>query len=231
MELTKIANQASSEMLRASFIARCIFGDIDRCDRCFNGEENPNEEYNSEAVAFAASSALSRIVDAYQWYNGQILRLLVIHDRSAFEKIREGVTLTASDLRRIACGDDALPIAIERFRLRDRSVRQHLHKALDLWEEEEMSVMVDMRNCLVHHMAVDSQGEVSRGLAALSGGFGIRDIVRIEDDRIILTKDAPDVCTNIGLAQISIFDQMASRTFSLPTTPREEMTLRRATKG
>jgi hypothetical protein len=231
MDLTDIANHASYEMLRASFVAENIFWDLDRLDRSFEGSSNPNDSYNESAIQFAASAALAKIVDAYQWYNGQILRLLVHHDRTAFESIREGVTLNSSDLRRIAAGEDALPIAIERFRLRDRSVREHLHKVLGLWEESEMSAMVEIRNCFAHHLGMDHSGQVGQWLASAGSGFGLSSNVNIDNGLIRLGRGTPSVCNSVGLAQISIFDQMAAKKFSLPTSPPRKIDLKRQWKG
>jgi hypothetical protein len=219
IELTNFAQRAITEMSNAATVAFNVQWDIQICDSDFINEVNPNEGYNAIATQHLESSAISRIVDAYQWYNGQIFLLFLKHDRSAYEKIREGVTLTSGDLRRISSGEDALAIAVERIRFKDAAVRNHLHTVLGLWEETEMELMVEMRNCFAHHLGQDHRGKVAAWLKANGGGWKLGNYVSVVDGQIIIKEGAAHICQSVGLSQISIFDQVAAKTFALPTSP------------
>lgn len=218
MKLTSIAHNAVKEIHHAAVVATNIFWDMQCCDDDFPKDENPNLAYNDVAYQFVCSSAIIRMADAYQWYNGQILRAIAKYDKSAFEKIEVGATLTAKDLRMIAQGHDAIEVAVESIRLKDKVVREYLHKSLKFWKEDEMEVIVELRNCFAHHLGVDFRGFIKEWLRSGKSAWNLKPHVSLVDDCVHLSGGVVHTCQSISLAQISIFDQQVVKVCGLPTS-------------
>jgi hypothetical protein len=231
MKLTEYANTAINAMYLASQVGVSAVWDLSAVDSTFPKHDNPNLEYNRHAIQFIGSSCLTKIVDAYQWYNGRIFNELARHDSSAFEQFGESVNLTAPELRRIAAGENPIAVAAEKISFRDSTVRRHLHKVLGLWEESEMSILVTIRNCLGHHLGMDVRGEVAEWISEGKSPWHLKDHVTIENGEIILGRDIPMNLSEIGLAQISIFDQMVANTFGLATEQPSTINLKRSRRG
>jgi hypothetical protein len=231
MKLTAIAHRASEEMLKAQAVTANVHWDMQEVDRKFPEHENPNLEFNRAAKDYINSTALVRTVDAYQWYNAQIFRLLAAKDRQAFADFSEGVSLASSDIRRIVLGEDAIVVTAEKVSLRDAAVRKHLHKTLGLWEEAEMTIMVEMRNCVSHHLARDFRGLVAEWIKSGPSPWKLKNSISIEGEFIRFGDSATMIACSIGQAQISIFDQMVASKFGLEKIDAIRPSFKRAKKG
>jgi len=231
MKLTEFAIQAEDAIQTATIVTFHALADADRTDAAFECSPNPNEAFTKKATQFLSGACLIAVVDAYQWYNGQIFRLLAKHRPDSLERIGEGVNLSPSDLRRIAVGEDAIGIAAEKISFRDSAVRKHLHKVLDLWEEGEMSVMVEIRNCLSHHQGMDVEGRVKAWLSAGKSAWRLNEHISLDGTTIVLGKNISWCLLEICLAQISIFDQEVAHSFGLPTREHPKSTISRHFKG
>lgn len=219
MNLTSAAQQAIQEIHSAAVVATNVFWDMQCCDADFPPNDNPNVDYDKIACRFICSSAIISMADSYQWYNGQILRAIAKHDKSAFEKIEVGVNLTAKDLRMIAQRHDAIEIAVESIRLKDRAVREYLHKSLKFWREDEMEIIVELRNCFSHHLGADYRGFIFEWLKSGKSAWDLKPHISLEGDKVYFSEGAVHTCQSISLAQISIFDQQAANVCGLPISP------------
>lgn len=231
MNLTEFANTAVEEISKAQTFAMNVFADARRTDSGFPEDDNPNALYNEHAEQYHNKNALCHMVDAYQWYNSQIFALLATHDSAAFEQFADNVSLNARDIRRIATGVNAIGIIAGRARMRDRTVREHLHRTLGLWEESEVGVLVDIRNCCIHHLGLDFEDRVQNFLNSGKRTWGLRDQISLVDRRIVFFDGAYLIGAQIFLPQISIFDQMVANRFGLPTLEHTQFSLPRSWRG
>lgn len=207
MELTEIAHRAIHEMASAKAISSNVLWDMHCVDEKFPPDQNPNQAYNRLAKEYINSTALVRIVDAYQWYNAQVFKLMRAKDDRPF-----------------------LGLAEEAWR-RDCTVRKHLHKTLNFWEEVELGIMVEMRNCVAHHLGNDKAGLVAEWLKTGSSPWKLKDSISIEKGVIKFADSAAITSSSIGIAQISIFDQVVSKEFNLEKVTKELVHFKRAKRG
>ena len=94
-----------------------------------------------------------------------------------------------------------------------------------------MSILVTIRNCLGHHLGRDVRGEVAEWIAEGESPWHLKDHVTVEDGEIRLGRHIPLNLSEIGLAQISIFDQMVANTFGLPTQEPTVQNISRSRRG
>ena len=208
-----------------------VFADAQHADSGFPDTHNPNALYNEHAEQYHNKNALCHMVDTYQWYNSQIFALLATHDSAAFEQFADNISLNARDIRRIATSENAIEIIASRARMRDRTVRRHLHRTLGFWEESEVGVLVDIRNCCIHHLGLDFEDRVQHFLNSGETTWGLRDHISLVDRRIVFSDRTYFIGAQIFMPQISIFDQMVANRFDLPTSEPTQFSLSRSWRG
>ena len=208
-----------------------IFTDANRTDRQFHSDPHPNSAYNERANQYLNQHAVCHMVDAYQWYNSQVFALLATHDSAAFERFADSVSLNGKDIANIASGGNPLEIIASKARMRDATVRQHLHKTLGLWEEAETSALVDIRNSCVHHQRRDFEGRIARFIQGRKSSWGLLGQISLSDGKINFSSSAYLIAAQICMAQISIFDQMVANRFALKTSDATQFALPRSYRG
>ena len=231
MKLTALAQKASQEMLKAQAITMNVQWDMQGVDQAFPNGQTPNQEYNQIAQNYIKSMALVKIVDAYQWYNCQIFKLLAKKDPKSFMEFSEGGNLSSADIKKIASGEDPIVVTAEKLSMRDSTVRKHLHKTLNFWEEEELSIMVEIRNCVTHHLGRDYKGVVREWIKHWKSPWQLKGGVCMESENILFNDSMAMLSAQIGQAQISIFDQMVAQTFGLEKADATPLPLKRSKIG
>ena len=230
LNFTTIAHLALDGMHTAGTVTTNAVWDMQRADAAFE-DSNPNTEYNSRAWQYLESLALCQIVNAYQWYNNQVFKLLAQIDPTAFHRFKDSANLRPADIERIAKGEPPVAILAERISFNDSVVRKHLHTTLGIWEESEMSILVEIRNCITHHLGKDHQHKVENWLESGSSPWQLKPLIAVFDGFIHFFRDSHRVVQTIGLAQISIFDQVVAKRFNLPVSPYNAPTLQRSVMG
>lgn len=188
--------------------------------------ELTGSEYKTYPDRKVGEWAICSVVDIYQWYNRQVLRVAAQHAPEVLEKFRDGVSLDSKDVRALVTGVSPVDVIIEKILFKDKNVRTHLHQVLQGWEEEEMSVLVEARNCFVHALGHDTEGRVAIALKQKKSPWRLP--LNVENGRVVVTADTAGSAIQIGLAQISIMDQQFGNRYDLPRAelPKRTITFR-----
>ncbi|MEY2489083.1 MAG: hypothetical protein QOC70_1025 [Verrucomicrobiota bacterium] len=185
----------------------------------YGGGEEVNVEYTAYLQQSLGEWGVCRVVDIYQWYNRQVLRVAVQHAPEVLDGFRDAVRLDGRDVSALVTGINPVNVIIEKVLFRDNVVRGHLHKVLGIWEESEMSLLVEARNCFDHALGNDSEGRVAKALASKPSPWKLP--LAVNAGRVVVTAETALSAIAIGLAQISIMDQQFGNKYSLPRTAVE----------
>ena len=201
-----------------NMLLMCVNGDNDGHNKRVKERNKDGEDVNVEYTGYLRKTlgewGVCRVVDIYQWYNRQVLRVAAQHAPEVLDGFRDGLRLDGKDVSALATGVNPVDVIIEKVLFQDKAVRGHLHKVLGIWEEEEMSVLVEARNCLVHALGDDSEGRVANVLASKRSPWKLPLVVNAR--RVVATVETALSAVEIGLAQISIMDQQFGNKYSLP---------------
>jgi len=77
--------------------------------------------------------------------------------------------------------------------------------------EEDFDVLVKVRNCIVHALGEDTEGELAPALKQ-NARLGLS----VEGGRVLVGALGADVAIGVVLGDISIIDQCLARVFSIP---------------
>lgn len=170
--------------------------------------------HDPATTSFLIESGVCRAVDIYQCYNRQILRFAATRDLAVLLGFRDGITLNTRDVEGLIQSGNITQVLLDKISLRDKSVRDHLHKTLGVFEDTPMALLVETRNCIVHGMGKDLDGRVSKCLQTCKS----RDIgISVKDGNLHLSEHAAFWACQTVMAQVSIMDQELAHRFSLPT--------------
>lgn len=227
--LTTAGRIACDELGQMNMLIMSVNGDNAEHNKRVKERNKHGEEVNVEYTAYLQKSlgewGVCRVVDIYQWYNRQVLRVAAQHAPEVLDGFRDAVRLDGRDVSALATGANPVDVIIEKVLFRDKAVRGHLHNVLGIWEEDEMSLLVEARNCLDHALGEDSEGRVAKALASKPSPWKLPLAVNV--GRVVVTVETALSAINIGLAQISIMDQQFGNKYSLPRTAVEPKTVSR----
>jgi hypothetical protein len=216
--LTTAGRTACDELGQVNMMIMCVNGDNADHNKRVKERRNDGEEVNVEYTAYLQKSlgewGVCKVVDIYQWYNRQVLRVAAKQTPEVLDGLRDVVRLNGRDVSALATGVNPVEVIIGRMLFRDKAVRGHLHKVLGIWEEDEMSLLVEARNCLDHALGEDSEGRVAKTLASKPSPWKLP--LTVKAGRVVVTVETALSALNIGLAQISIMDQQFGNKYSLP---------------
>jgi hypothetical protein len=192
-----------------------------------SGTPSPTKEgtltvfYDQSAKMLLAEFGVCRAVDIYQWYNRQILRLAVRHDPNVLTGFKANVGLPSGHLQTLIESGSVPEEVLARISFRDKEVRDHLHKTLNVFKDSPMQLFVEARNCIVHALGRDTDGRVAAAVAATPSGR--TEGITIKDGIISVSTQSAIGCTNTVDSQISIMDQELAFRYRLPTKPWSAM--------
>lgn len=164
-----------------------------------------------------AEWALCKAADTYQWYNREVLRAAA----------RKSPTiLKGFPNKRVAAKvNDRVGELISGRELKDWAVREHLHKHLGMWEESEMALLVRARNCLVHAMGLDTDGEMETAIENASSPWKLN--LTVERGKLQVAVGAAETAIRVTMAQVSLMDQEFARLHDVPAKEHKSRTFKR----
>jgi hypothetical protein len=191
----------------------------------YSGEDPAveNAEYSKYLQRALGEMVLCRAVDCYHWYLRQVVLLILDRDRLLLRPWAKKLGIKNKDeISAFERGENRDNLLIAWFRGKEWRTRALVH---DYWRMplgEDLNVLVQVRNCLVHQFSEDIDQEITPLIAANPHLY-----LKVEDGRINVGFDGADAAVGLVISDLSIIDQCLARYFALPATPFQKPNLRR----
>ena len=187
--------------------------DVTNWKRTYSGENgaDKNRPYTEALEATVGESFLCRAVDYYHWYLRCVLQQALSRDSTL---IRSWAPVLGLKEKRIAKIESAAPTAqtIQRlFRGREGVFRQLVHQHLNVSDLGTIPALVAVRNCVVHNLGEDIDGEVARLISGCSE-LGIE----VDNGQVKVSDDASYEAIGRIFSDITLIDQMLVNVLDLP---------------
>ena len=192
----------------------------------FEGPEPGSE--NAQYTAFLDESlgemSLCRAVDLYHWYLKQVVLLILNANPVLVRQWGKQLKITNSDdLDAFDKGHNREKLLTKWFRGAEWKTRQLVHEHLKIPLKEDLGILVQVRNSIVHSLGRDTDGTlepVLKGNSRLNLG--------VTNGQIAVGFSGGDAAIGIVISDVSIIDQCLARLFSLPTAPHTSPPISRA---
>jgi hypothetical protein len=176
-----------------------------------NGAEE-NEAYTALLEKFVSESTVCRVIDLYHWYLRRVLQLALSRDRSCIRAWAPTLGLSEKKTVEIETAGSTDQVLSGLLRGREKSFRDLVHQHLDVPNLSAIPLLVEVRNCIVHHLGRDVDGRVS-ALLPDCPELGIE----IQNEHVVVSGSAAYEGACRVLSDISIMDQVLARLLGLPT--------------
>ena len=126
--------------------------------------ENPaeqNQPFTAALEKFVSEGAVCRAVDLYHWYLRRVLQLALSRDRSLIRSWKDALNLSEKRTAEIESASSAESVLSSLFRGREKAFRDLVHKHLNVPDLSVIPMLVEVRNCIVHHLGSDVDGKVA----------------------------------------------------------------------
>lgn len=196
--------------------------DISSVKISFEGRAAGNDEYTQVLEQFTNESLVCRSIDLYHWYLRQVIKLAITRQPSLAQEWAQVLQLSskkAAELEDAATKNGTLASLFPR---RENVFRRLIHQHLGIPDLGVLSLLVEVRNCLVHHLGEDIDGAAAV-LAAECPEIGIE----VTDGFIAISNSAALETMDRVLSDISIIDQAVANVLGLPTTTEPLREIRR----
>ena len=192
----------------------------------FTGPE-PGKE-NADYTAFLDTTIggmiLCRAVDLYHWYLKQVVLLILNANPSLLGQWAKQLKITNKDeLDAFDKGQNREELLTKWFRGAEWKTRQLVHEHMKIPLKEDLGILVQVRNCIVHGLGKDTDGTLEPILKNNS-----RLALSITSGYVTVGYTGGNAATGIVISDVSIIDQILARMFALPTTPRKSPSISRA---
>jgi hypothetical protein len=182
----------------------------------FEGPEPGNE--NAECTAFLEKNigemTLCRAVDLYHWYLRQVVLLILNADPDLVRQWEKQLKITnQDDLDAFDKGQDREKLLTKWFRGAEWKTRQLVHEHMKIPLKENLGILVQVRNSIVHSLGKDTDCTLEPILKA-----NPRLSLGVMNSHVTVGFNGGDAAIGIVISDVSIIDQILARMFSLPTT-------------
>lgn len=184
--------------------------------------EPKNVAYTAALERFANQSFVSRSIDLYHWYLRKVIHLALRGDPTlirVWAPVLEISAKKAAEIEQAGASDEVINRLFPR---RENVFRNLVHEHIGIPDLHVIPLMVEVRNCIVHHLGKDIEGKT----LLLSEKYPELGIEVSSGQIIVSTSSAMEIVRRIS-ADISIIDRIAAKTFDLPGTDKPMTSLSR----
>ena len=188
------------------------------------GPGKENAEYTAFLNETIGGMILCRAVDLYHWYLKQVVLLILKANPSLLRQWAKQLKIAnTGELDAFEKGQNREELLTKWFRGAEWKTRQLVHEHMKIPLKEDLGILVQVRNCIVHSLGKDMDGTLE---AILKGN--IRLVLGITSGHVTVGYNGGDAAIGIVISDVSIIDQMLARMFALPTTPHNSPPISRA---
>jgi len=243
------------DLFQLHFVFQQIVGDI-KYDEHVLQERNKkwpnifpvtNKTFNVAAFRFIGTSQLCQVVDIYNWYCREALKLALSSSPQLVTDVMRKRTGKIADAISKADkkGKDAATEIIQEF-LQDKykgdwNIREAIHRNLDVMQNPEIELLCSCRNILVHKRGHDEFGQIAEAIKnlgserALIGAQwyppGHMPIALDERNFLVINETIGDWACQLMQQQIFMMDQNFAHVYKLPRKVQERCKIGRTFLG
>jgi hypothetical protein len=187
----------------------------------FSVEQFPeNKPFVDKHNTLVSEFLVCRVVDIYQQYNRNMLASLIEAHPELLEDLKTTLPLKGSEIVGLINGSYSPKELLNKVHFTDKAVRDHIHKRLDFWQEEEFDYLIEARNCIVHADGYGFDPHLRAKIESKGTPWKLP-LSFAEDGRIIVTPATAFTSVDVAMAQISIMDQGCAISYSIPVAEHE----------
>ncbi len=187
-----------------------------------SGEEE-NKKYTETLERFVNESLVSRSIDLYHLYLRKVIALALNRDPSLIRAWALVLDLSKKKVTEIETASTWNQAISRLFPKRENVFRNLVHEHLNVPHMYVIPLLVEVRNCIVHHLGEDLEGKASL-LASENPEIGIR----VCGGHVSISNAAVMNIVGRVLSDISIIDQCVGTVLGLPTTAEPTPVLSRS---
>jgi hypothetical protein len=184
----------------------------------FEGPEpgQENAEYNTFLDETFGGFVLCRAVDFYHWYLKQVVLLILNANPNLLRQWAKDLRITnAEELDAFEKGQDREKLLTRWFRGAEWKTRKLVHEHFKIPLKEDLGLLVDVRNCIVHSLGKDTDGALEPVLKN-----NPRLSLSVANQYVVVGFNGSHAASEIVINDVSVIDQMLAQKFSLSTAPR-----------
>lgn len=194
----------------------------------YDGEDPAveNQPYTLQLERMLGEFGICRAVDLYHCYLRRVLELALRREPARLREWTPSLKLKPEELtsfeKKLNSPTTISKAVFELFRKNEGVWRNLVHDFLGVFKPSEVDVFVEVRNRLVHDLGEDREGRIVR-LAATDSQW----MPKIVDGSIEVNSDDGYQALETMFKDIQFMDFHLANSYSLPTKPYEQPTIRR----
>ncbi len=190
----------------------------------YSGESGSeqNAPYTDYLESAFGEMALCRAVDFYHVYLRQVVLLAATATPTLLRSWKSALNISEKRLQEFESGANPAGTVAGFFRGNESKIRALVYEHLNMPLREDLEVLVEVRNCIVHQGGKDADG----ALATILAGNDRLGICVVKGSVVVRGAEAQNLVDCV-FSDLSILDQCLARTLQLPTAPFVHTSFRR----